>query len=86
MRKSEEKKLNVQHSTPNAQRRIKEILNKEKEMTNDEKSVKEHLSEIQKGGTPATQLHYYTSNGAIHRTLLNYGGNLSLIYRRAQWA
>ena len=50
-----EKELNVQHSTSNAQRRIEEILNKEKETTNNEKSVKEHLWEIQKGGTQLTQ-------------------------------
>jgi hypothetical protein len=35
--KRREEKLNVQHSTFNAQRRIEEILNKEKETTKDRK-------------------------------------------------
>jgi hypothetical protein len=62
-----EEEWNVQHSTSNAQRRIKEILNKEKETTNDEKSDKEHLSEIQKGGTQLLN-HPPRRLGGCHRT------------------
>ena len=36
-----EEELNVQHSTPNAQRRIKEILNKEEEEIEQKKAKKE---------------------------------------------
>ena len=63
------KELNVQHSTLNAQRRIKEILNTEKEgsvqtrgskphptrLSSMPRIIQEHLFEIQKGGTRSDQ-------------------------------